>query len=115
EQAEKFPGQLSGGQQQRCSIVRALINSPEIIIADEPTGSLNSAASNNILDIFSQFHHMGQTILMVTHDVKSAVQGKRILFFRDGDVIDELTFKNEDMPLEEREKLLTNWLTEKDW
>ena len=115
ELSDRLPSQLSGGQQQRCAIVRALINSPEIIMADEPTGSLNSAASNNVLDIFSQFHQMGQTILMVTHDIKSAVRGKRILFFRDGNVVDELTFKNEDMPLEEREKLLTNWLTEKDW
>ncbi len=111
----QLPSQLSGGQQQRCAIVRALINSPDIIMADEPTGSLNSASSNNVLDIFSQFHQLGQTILMVTHDIKSAIRGQRILFFRDGDVMDELIFKNEELSMEEREELLTQWLIEKKW
>jgi len=115
EYKNQLPSQLSGGQQQRCAIVRALINSPDIIMADEPTGSLNSASSNNVLDIFSQFHQIGQTILMVTHDIKSAIRGQRILFFRDGNVMDELIFKNEELPMEEREKLLTQWLIEKNW
>lgn len=112
---DQLPSQLSGGQQQRCAIVRALINSPDIIMADEPTGSLNSASSNNVLDIFSQFHQMGQSILMVTHDIKSAIRGQRILFFRDGKVMDELIFENEELSMEKREKLLTNWLIEKNW
>ncbi|MCK5135585.1 MAG: ABC transporter ATP-binding protein [Bacteroidales bacterium] len=112
---QRLPSQLSGGQQQRCAIVRALINSPRILMADEPTGNLNSATSQTVLDIFDSFHQLGQTILMVTHDVKSACRGERILFFRDGDVADELRFDRQDESLERREKLLTNWLLENEW
>ena len=112
--ADRLPSQLSGGQQQRAAIVRALIHSPRILMADEPTGNLNSSASQAVLDVFSSFHQLGQTILMVTHEVKSACRGERILYLRDGNIIDELRFKQEDNPAN-REAKLIHWLSHKDW
>lgn len=113
--ASRLPAQLSGGQQQRAAIVRALINDPSVLLADEPTGNLNSATSQSILALLKAFHLKGQTILMVTHDVKSACRGDRILYFRDGGVLDELIFGQEATELEERETRLTNWLLKKGW
>lgn len=83
----KFPSQLSGGEAQRAAIVRALINRPKVVFADEPTGALNSAAGKAVLDVLSEFNNQGQSVIMVTHDIKSARRGNRILYMRDG-VID---------------------------
>lgn len=80
----KFPSQLSGGEAQRVGIVRALINSPEIVFADEPTGQLNSGASTAVLDVLTEINAKGQSIVMVTHDLKSARRGNRILYLQDG-------------------------------
>ena len=80
----KFPTQLSGGEAQRAAIVRALINDPKVVFADEPTGSLNSAAGKAALDVLTQVNNNGQNIIMVTHDLKSARRGNRILYMRDG-------------------------------
>lgn len=80
----KFPSQLSGGEAQRAGIVRALINHPKILFADEPTGALNSAASDSVLDVLTEMNGDGQSIVMVTHDSKTALRGNRILFLRDG-------------------------------
>ena len=80
----KFPVQLSGGEAQRVAIVRALINSPQVVFADEPTGALNSAAGKAVLDVLSSANDNGQSIIMVTHDLKSALRGNRILYMRDG-------------------------------
>jgi putative ABC transport system ATP-binding protein len=80
----KFPSQLSGGEAQRAAVVRALINNPKVIFADEPTGALNSAAGNAALDVLSEVNKNGQSIIMVTHDLKSARRGNRILYMRDG-------------------------------
>jgi len=80
----KFPTQLSGGEAQRAAIVRALINQPKVIFADEPTGSLNSAAGKAALDVLSEVNEEGQNVIMVTHDLKSARRGNRILYMRDG-------------------------------
>ncbi len=80
----KFPTQLSGGEVQRAAIVRALINQPKVIFADEPTGALNSAAGKAVLDVLTQANDNGQSIIMVTHDLKSARRGNRILYIRDG-------------------------------
>lgn len=113
--SHRLPAQLSGGQQQRAAIVRALINSPKVLMADEPTGNLNSATSKAVLDLLSSFHQKGQTILMVTHDIKSACRGQRILYFRDGGVIDELHFDQLQLSQEEKEKRLSDWLLEKGW
>ncbi len=115
ELSHRLPSQLSGGQQQRGAIVRALINAPRILLADEPTGSLNSASSKAVLDIFSAFHRAGQTVLMVTHDIKSACHGQRVLYFRDGLIVDELKFGDGQKDIHDREEQLANWLVQKDW
>ena len=80
----KFPNQLSGGEAQRVGIIRALINTPDMVFADEPTGALNSASSDAVLDILTQFNRDGQSIVMVTHDMKSARRGNRIIYLKDG-------------------------------
>jgi len=80
----KFPSQLSGGEAQRAAIVRALINRPKVVFADEPTGALNSAAGKAALDVLTEVNNTGQSIIMVTHDLKSARRGNRILYMRDG-------------------------------
>lgn len=87
----KFPSQLSGGEAQRAGIVRALINEPAIVFADEPTGALNSASSSSVLDILTEVNSSGQSLVMVTHDIKTALRGNRILYLRDGVVCGELT------------------------
>jgi putative ABC transport system ATP-binding protein len=80
----KFPAQLSGGETQRAAIVRALINQPKVVFADEPTGALNSTSGKAALDVLTDVNTQGQSIIMVTHDLKSARRGNRILYIRDG-------------------------------
>jgi putative ABC transport system ATP-binding protein len=92
----KFPSQLSGGEAQRVAIVRALINRPKALFADEPTGSLDSTSGIAVLDSMSELHRAGQSIIMVTHDLKTAIRGDRILYLRDGSIFGELS-----MPLYE--------------
>lgn len=89
EMWNKYPNQLSGGEAQRVGIVRAVINDPKILFADEPTGQLNSASGQDVLNIFTQVHKNGQSIVMVTHDLKTALRGTRVLFLRDGNVVGE--------------------------
>ncbi len=86
----KFAAQLSGGEAQRVGIVRSLINNPRIVFADEPTGALNSSSSKAVLDIMSEVNNNGQSIVMVTHDLKTACRGNRILYLRDGVIENEL-------------------------
>lgn len=85
----KFPAQLSGGEAQRVGIVRALINSPRILFADEPTGALNSKTGLDVLDTLTRFNSQGQSVVMVTHDMRSARRGNRILYLKDGAVLGE--------------------------
>ena len=87
---DKFPSQLSGGEAQRVGIVRAVINEPKVLFADEPTGALNSASSQAVLDVMNDLHARGQSIVMVTHDLKIAARGGRIIYLRDGSVSGEL-------------------------
>jgi len=87
---DKYPYEISGGQKQRIAIARALITNPGLILADEPTGSLDSSASENIMKIFSEINKAGQTILMVTHSFKSASHAGRVLFIKDGMVYHEI-------------------------
>ncbi|MCR4866076.1 MAG: ABC transporter ATP-binding protein [Lachnospiraceae bacterium] len=89
EDMKKYPNQLSGGEAQRVGIVRAIINDPTILFADEPTGQLNSASSKDVLDIFSNIHKNGQSIVMVTHDLKTALRATRVIFLRDGGIVGE--------------------------
>lgn len=89
ETQKKFPTQISGGEAQRVGIVRALINSPEILFADEPTGALNSKTGLDVLDTLTKFNEQGQSIVMVTHDKRSARRGSRILYLKDGVILGE--------------------------
>lgn len=86
----KFPYEISGGQKQRAAVARALITSPLIILADEPTGALDSKSSEELLDLFSQINETGQTLLMVTHSVKAASHASRVLFIKDGEVFHQI-------------------------
>ena len=86
----KFPYEVSGGEKQRAAVARALITDPRIILADEPTGALDSRSTDSLLDLFESINADGQTILMVTHSVKAASHAKRVLFLRDGEVFHQL-------------------------
>ena len=86
--ARKFPTQLSGGMQQRVAVVRGVINKPEVLFADEPTGALNSQNTTNVLDIFTELNREGQSIVMVTHTVAAAERGNRIIYLADGVISD---------------------------
>lgn len=90
ELLEKYPYEISGGQKQRAAVARALITKPQLILADEPTGALDSKASDELLRLFARIHEDGQTILMVTHSVKAASSADRILFIKDGEVFHQL-------------------------
>lgn len=87
---KKYPYEVSGGQKQRAAVARALITNPRLILADEPTGALDSKSTDELLSLFSQINAGGQTILMVTHSVKAASRAKRVLFIRDGEVFHQL-------------------------
>ena len=87
---EKYPYEVSGGQKQRAAIARAIITRPQLILADEPTGALDSKAADELLTLFNAINEDGQTILMVTHSVKAASHAKRVLFIKDGEVFHQL-------------------------
>lgn len=82
----KYPYELSGGQKQRAAVARALITAPSLVLADEPTGALDSHSSKELLDLFSMINRMGQTIVMVTHSVKAASCASRVVFIKDGKI-----------------------------
>ena len=86
----KYPYEVSGGEKQRAAVARALITNPRIILADEPTGALDSRATESLLNLFGEINAEGQTILMVTHSVKAAAHAGRVLFLRDGEVYHQL-------------------------
>ena len=93
---EKYPYELSGGQKQRTAAARAIITDPKILLADEPTGALDSKASDELLELFARINSEGQTILMVTHSVKAASHANRVLFIKDGAVFHQLYRGNSD-------------------
>lgn len=86
----KYPYEVSGGQKQRAAVARALITNPKLILADEPTGALDSKSTDELLRLFSQINKGGQTILMVTHSVKAASHASRVLFIKDGEVFHQI-------------------------
>lgn len=112
----KYPDQLSGGEQQRVAIARALINAPRILFADEPTGALNSSASEQVLNAFSSLNEKGQSIIIVTHDIKTALRGNRIVYVKDGIICGELSLVRytEDGEADRRAKL-QQFLGEMGW
>ena len=81
---------MSGGQKQRAAVARALITNPKLILADEPTGALDSKATDELLRLFTEINHSGQTILMVTHSVKAASNADRVMFIKDGEVFHQI-------------------------
>ncbi len=87
---KKYPYEVSGGQKQRAAVARALITKPELILADEPTGALDSNAADGLLRLFGEINDGGQTILMVTHSTKAASHAKRVLFIKDGEVFHQI-------------------------
>lgn len=87
---KKYPYEVSGGQKQRAAVARALITGPKLILADEPTGALDSRSTDELLRLFSEIHKTGQTILMVTHSVKAASHASRVLFIKDGEVFHQI-------------------------
>ncbi len=122
----KFPAQMSGGMQQRVAVVRGVINKPEILFADEPTGALNSQNTNNVLEILSGLNNEGQSIVMVTHTVRAAERGNRILYLADGVIVDEIDlgpflgdYKDETNPhlaqAQERHRKLKDFLAAMGW
>ena len=122
----KFPTQMSGGQQQRVAVVRGVINSPGVLFADEPTGALNSQNTENVLDILSDLNDEGQSIVMVTHTIKAAERGNRIIYLADGVISDEIDlgpyvgdYKDESNPMIEearkRHHNLKNFLQDMGW
>ncbi len=90
DQMHKHPWELSGGQQQRVAIARALINHPTLLLADEPTGNLDSTSGQEVLNILDEFNAQGQTILTVTHDALAAARAKHVLFLRDGGFVGQI-------------------------
>lgn len=113
DQIDKLPTQVSGGQKQRAAIARAMINNPDILFADEPTGALNSSSSKAVLDLIKKFNEDGQTIVMVTHDIKSASYANRVVFLKDGRIEGELDLKK--FKTDNQEKVIFDFLSEKGW
>ena len=111
----RLPAQVSGGEQQRAATARALINSPGILFADEPTGALNSTSGTAVLDQFSALAEQDQTIFMVTHDLKAACRGNRVLFLKDGAINGEFKFDLADQSYDQREEALFGWLSARGW
>jgi putative ABC transport system ATP-binding protein len=112
-QVDKLPSQVSGGQKQRAAIARAMINNPDILFADEPTGALNSSSGKAVLDLIKSFNEDGQTIVMVTHDIQSAAYANRVVFLKDGRIEGELDLKK--YQTDNQEKVIFDFLIEKGW
>jgi putative ABC transport system ATP-binding protein len=107
KRADHFPSQLSGGQQQRVAIARALINDPQILLADEPTGNLDSKTSVEIMGVFQKLNEQGITIVMVTHELDIAQYCKRNLIMRDGRLVSDIQVANRFNATEEMQKIVT--------
>ena len=113
---DRMPAEVSGGEAQRAAIARAMINEPGIIFADEPTGALNKRNTGEVLDLLTELNKEGQSILMVTHDLRAAVRGTRLLYLEDGKILDELAmpiFHPEDERT--REAAVNDWLASFQW
>lgn len=113
---DRLPAKTSGGERQRGAIARAVINQPKLLFADEPTGALNKSNTEDVLNLFTMLNENGQSILMVTHDIRAAIRGNRILYLEDGNIIEELKLPafTQDK-VKAREKQLSEWLTAMEW
>jgi putative ABC transport system ATP-binding protein len=111
----KFPAQLSGGEAQRGAVVRALINEPAVLFADEPTGALNSTSGEAVLDLLTAANRNGQSVVMVTHDLRSALRGGRVLYLKDGVICGECALGAYAAEDEIRREKLQGFLTGMGW
>lgn len=112
----QLPSQCSGGEQQRCAIARAVINSPKLLFADEPTGALNRRNTTEVLDLLTDLNNSGQSILMVTHDSRAALRATRIIYIADGAVIGDLELPPYTPETEKsRETQVNSWLASMEW
>lgn len=112
----RLPSQVSGGEAQRTALARAVMNEPGLVFADEPTGALNKANSKEVLALLTSLNGGGQSILMVTHDVKAAVRGTRLLYMEDGSILDTMempVYREEDQ--KSREEEVKEWLSALQW
>ncbi len=105
DRADHFPSQLSGGQQQRVAIARGLVNNPQVLLADEPTGNLDSKTSVEVMGVFQQLNEQGITIVMVTHELDIARYCKRNLIMRDGSVVSDIAVTNRSIAEDEMRRL----------
>lgn len=111
-----LPSQVSGGEQQRCAIARAVINSPKLLFADEPTGALNRHNTTEVLNLLTELNQAGQSILMVTHDMRAALRASRILYLEDGKITGTLDLQPYNKAEEKsREKQVDAWLNAMEW
>lgn len=111
-----LPSQVSGGEQQRCAIARAVVNSPKLLFADEPTGALNRRNTTEVLNLLTELNKSGQSILMVTHDMKAALRGTRLLYIEDGKIVGELHLPSYNADEEKgREAQVNAWLSSMKW
>ena len=115
EVADKDINEVSGGQLQRACIARSMINSPDILFADEPTGALNRQSSKEVMDELCKLNEEGTTVMMVTHDSKVAARCSRILYIIDGQIAGEYQNSNKSLDHKEKEKALNNWLMDMGW
>lgn len=117
EKAEnRFPSQVSGGEAQRAAIARAMIGQPGLLFADEPTGALNRSNTTEVLNLLTDLNRSVQSILMVTHDLRAAARGNRILYLEDGKVLDELKLPSySEIQEKAREDKLSQWLSGLQW
>ncbi len=111
----KFPSQLSGGEAQRAAMVRAVINDPDVVFADEPTGALNSAGVKAVLDVLTEINRSGQSVVMVTHDIKSARRANRIIYLQDGGIVGECNPGEYISGDKERHEKIRKFLGEMGW
>lgn len=111
-----LPSQASGGEQQRCAISRAIINTPKLLFADEPTGALNRKNTTRVLDLLTDLNKSGQSILMVTHDIRAALRATRLLYIADGKIIGELPMSPYNTDEEKSREIQVNaWLSSMEW
>ena len=116
EAKNRLPSQVSGGEAQRAAIARAMIGKPGLLFADEPTGALNQANTREVLGLLTDLNRKGQSILMVTHDLRAAARGNRILYLEDGKICDELALEPyNEMEEKQRERDVSQWLSGLHW
>ena len=112
----KYPSEMSGGQCQRVAIARALVGNPKVIFADEPTGALNSSAGKEVLDLLTKVNAAGQSIVMVTHDIKACARGNRLIYLKDGRITGDIQLgKYNETEQKKREETIFNFLKQYNW